>query len=279
MKRKKHDYEAVVSRACELALDVDSLETLAKQLDVPRKSLERILLSVVEPEPGETAFVAFQRYVTTVFVDTKSESLISQLNFYKKQARHWKKEIGNRQAWFDDLQETVAVLQTKPVPVPSPRPDSEGKTDHVVVLDVSDYHYGADTVSTGQLGIFPVYDPSIAAAAINAVFERAVNLVKKWESYMNIVAFVLNMKGDLVEHAFLRDGHRGRVAFGPPRQVFELVQILNANIKMLAQHFPKVFVTCVGGNHGRGAKKFGAGLPNENYDWLVGKTLSLLMEN
>lgn len=279
MSGTKRNYEAVVSAACEIALDIDSLETLAKRLDVPRKSLERILLSVVEVEPGETIFAAFKRYVATVFVDAKTESLVGQLDFYKRRAKALKKQIGNRQSWFDELQEIVSVLQTRPVPVPDLELNPKGKTDHVIVLDASDWHYGADTVSTGQLGIFPVYDPVIATAAINAIFERTVKLAKKWESYMNVVAVVLNMKGDLVEHAFLRDGHRGRVAFGPPRQVFELVQILNANIKMLAEHFPKVHVTCVGGNHGRSDKKFGAGLPNESYDWLVGKTIGLLMEN
>jgi len=206
--------------------------------------------------------------------------LVQQLDFYKKRATALEKEIGNRQAWFDNLGEIVSVLQTKPVPIPKLKKDVEGKTNHVVMLDGNDWHYGADTASTGQLGIFPVYNPQIAKKAIDAVFARAVSLVKKWEkSYMNVVAFVVNMKGDLGEHGYLRQGHRARVAFGPPQQVFELVQILNANIKMLAQHFPKVIVTDVGGNHGRNDPKPGAGLPNENFDWLIGKVLGLLLEN
>lgn len=279
MSQFKYDYESVISEACKLALDLKSLDTLAKRMGVPRKSLETILLTATETEPGETVFEAFQRYASTVFVDVGTESLVQQLGTYKKRAKALEKQLGNTQAWFDQMREIVSVLQTKPVPVPTPEIISDEKSDHVVMLDGSDWHYGADTASTGQLGIFPVYNPSIAHAAINAVFERAVKLVKKWESYMNVVAFVLNLKGDLVEHAFLREGHRGRVAFGPPRQVFELVQILSANVKMLAQHFPKVIVTCVGGNHGRAAPKPGAGLPNESFDWLAGKTLSLLMEN
>lgn len=279
MAKKVYDYGAVISKACDCIMDLSSFDALSKRLGVPASSLTRILRTVVEAEPGETLFTATQRYAATVLVDVKTESLVQQVNFYKKRSKALEKQLGQREAWFDELREIVSVLQTRPVPVPELREGAGGRTDHVVVLDGSDWHYGADTASTGQLGIFPVYNPDIARVAIDEVFERSVNLVKKWDSYMNVVAFVLNLKGDLVEHAFLRRGHRGRVAFGPPRQVFELVQILSANVRMLASHFPRVVVTCVGGNHGRGDPKFGAGLPSENYDWLVGKILGLLMEN
>lgn len=276
---RKHDYEQVIKRACEIALDVSSLAALSDAIGINRKSLEAILLTAVTPELGETVFEAFQRYAATVFLDTETGSLIEQLSFYKKRTKALEKELHNRQAWFDNLRETVSVLKTKPVPVPHLQAGTQGKTDHVVVLDCSDWHYGADTVKTGQLGIFPVYNPEIARAAITAVFERAIGITKKWESFMNIITFVVNLKGDLVEQAYLREGHRGRVAFGPPRQVFEILQIINANVKLLASHFPKVIVTDVGGNHGRTAQKAGAGLPNESFDWLIGKTLGMLMEN
>jgi|GEM_PF-3824960 len=279
--QKQLDYDSIVEKARKCVPphgDCISLEDLATLVDVPRTSLARALRGIVKPSPGESLYSAFAKYVAGTTLDTELASLTEQLSHYKRLANRYEKDLGNRQAWFDELREIVSVLQTSPVPVPKAKKDAK-RTEHVAFLKCSDWHYGADTARGEPLGVFPVYNPTISKQAINALFERTVSLVSHWDNYMDVVAFVVSLEGDLVEHGFLRKGHRGRVAFGPPRQVIELAQILYANIQMLASEYPVVKVTCVGGNHGRSDPQPGAGLPSENYDWLIGQILKMLFVN
>jgi len=276
MSPRKHDPEAVIKRARALAPECVSFDELARRMGVSRTSLGRIISSVVEVEPGETLFTAFQRYIGATDIDPGALAVAHELRYFKQRVKALEKELASEQAWHDVLRDVAAMLRSDPIPVPSLPPEVSKKSHHIGMLNVADVHLGAK--ESANLGLLPWYNVEIAKAAINALFQRTVGLFDRLD-YITWDAVIVHFLGDIVEHSDLRRGQRRRVEMGVADQVVEGAYLFAQNIRMLAGKYPKVYVTGVPGNHGRIFQKPGVAAPWDNFDWLMYKLLEALLAN
>lgn len=277
MGAQKYDPEIVLEDAKRVAPQCVSLADVARRLRIDRRTLGSILDSRVDTGPHETLFQALLAISDASSIDVSESAVFEQLRYWRAKAKEAEKQLGQREWFVDTLREVVSVLSTEPVEFPEPYEIPSGKSEHVAMLLLSDLHYG---LKTYNLGVFPEYNSEVAQHAIKEIFVRTLSLIEKnTRGYMDIQHMVINLAGDLVEHNFLRKGHRGEVDRHVVKQVSELARLLAEGIKVFARAFPKVYVTGIPGNHGRADPIPGAGDPTESFDWLTFDFLSELLSN
>ncbi len=270
----KHDPEVVLGDAKKLAPQCRSLGELARRLGINRRSLDSVLRQRLEVTGDETLFETLLALAEATDVDVSEAAVFEQLRYWRARSKELEKQLGRREWFLDTLQEVVAVLQAEPVKFPQPYKKPAGKSEHTTMLLISDLHYG---LKAKNLGVFSEYNSEVAKQAIGEIFVRALSIVEKKSSYMDIQRVIINLAGDLVEHNFLRRGHRGQVDRHVVMQVVELSQFLSLGIQMFAERFPEVYVTGVPGNHGRADPLPGAGDPTESFDWMSFKFLEAIL--
>lgn len=274
MSAPKYDHDVILADAKRLAPQCSTITELARFMDMNKRTLQGIISKYVDRGPHESTFRALLALSDATDVDVAEAAVYEQLRYWKSRAKEMEKRLGQGEWFFDTLREVVAVLQSEPVAFPKPYGVPAGKSEHATLLLVSDLHYG---LKADNLGVFPEYNSEVAKQAIGEIFVRALSIVEKKSSYMDIQRVVINLAGDLVEHNFLRRGHRGQVDKHVVMQVVELSQFLSQGIQMFAERFPKVYVTGVPGNHGRADPTPGAGDPTESFDWMTFKFIETIL--
>lgn len=138
----------------------------------------------------------------------------------------------------------------------------------VPTLFASDWHWG-EVVDPSQIGGVNEFNLEIAHARARNLVNYAIDLLENHmvnPSYPGIV-FVLG--GDMVSG----DIHDELVATNEVEimpTVIDLFGVLIWCINVLAEHFGRVFVPCVTGNHGRATHKIRAkGRNYTSFDWLL----------
>jgi len=138
----------------------------------------------------------------------------------------------------------------------------------VPTLFASDWHWG-EVVDPEQINGVNKFNLRIAHARAKKLVERSIDLLKNHMVNPTYPGIVFPLGGDMVSgdiHDELRESNE--LATIPT--VLDLLEVLCASVKALADAFGHVHVPCVTGNHGRSTIKIRAkGRVHTSYDWLL----------
>ncbi len=138
----------------------------------------------------------------------------------------------------------------------------------VPTLFASDWHWG-EVVDQEQINGVNKYNLRIAHARAKRMVERSIDLLKNHMVNPSYPGIVFSLGGDMVSgdiHDELRESNE----LPTIPTVLDLLEVLCACIKSLADAFGHIHVPCVTGNHGRNTLKMRAkGRVHTSYDWLL----------
>lgn len=146
--------------------------------------------------------------------------------------------------------------------------------DHVGIptLFLTDTHFD-EVVDPAQVDGVNAYDRRIAELRLRRAFEGAVKLSRDYLSGVRYEGIFLLLGGDIFSgliHEELRETNEATIF----ESIVHWLEHLEAGIRLLQEHFGRVHVVAVVGNHGRRTKrprhKFRA---QDNFDWLVYKLI------
>lgn len=170
--------------------------------------------------------------------------------------------------------ELIASIENRKLQPPKwLAPKRKGKGESAIACAMlSDCHFD-EVVFPEQIGFVNAYNRDIAKARLRRFFENVVRLSRDYIKGVNVDGFALCLGGDLLSgqiHPELVETNEGRLLEG----VFIWADELAAGIKMLADHFGRLYICGVVGNHGRMTlkprSKFRAW---DNFDWLLYRML------
>ena len=144
---------------------------------------------------------------------------------------------------------------------------STGENTGVPTLFASDWHFD-EVVDPRQINGINAFDRKIATERVKAMFAKTVDLLIHHMHKPTYDYFVLNLGGDMLSgniHEELRETNEAPVS----QSMMYLHDLLVGGIDLLKQHFPRIVVNCVPGNHGRWDKKPRAkNRVYETYEWI-----------
>ncbi len=168
------------------------------------------------------------------------------------------------------VREIIMGLSTaKPIaPEWTINPPKASHNPGVPTLMASDWHWG-EVVDPEQINGVNKFNLKIAHARAKKLVDRTVDLLKNHMVNPNYPGIVFALGGDMVSgdiHDELRESNEMQTI----PTVLDLLEVLCACVTSLANHFGKVHVPCVTGNHGRNTLKVRAkGRVHTSYDWLL----------
>jgi len=216
--------------------------------DSARRSAERLVKGQDEAS----------RLVTGLF-DRLAESQLEIRDLHNAKALDHKK-----------IREVIFGLsEAKPdIPTWVINPPKAKHSPGVPTLFASDWHWG-EVVDPEQINGVNKFNLSIAHRRAKALISRTVDLLKNHMVNPTYPGIVFALGGDMVSgdiHDELRESNE--LATIPT--VLDLLEVLCASIRSLADAFGHVHVPCVTGNHGRNTLKIRAkGRNHTSYDWLL----------
>ena len=146
-----------------------------------------------------------------------------------------------------------------------------GKAKHspgVPTLFASDWHWG-EVVDPEQINGVNQFNLKIGHRRAKTLIERTIDLLKCHMTHPEYPGIVFALGGDMVSgdiHDELRESNE--LASIPT--VLDLLEVMIACIRTLADAFGKVHIPAVTGNHGRTTQKIRMkGRHHTSYDWLL----------
>ena len=158
-------------------------------------------------------------------------------------------------------------------------PPSSSKRHHGTwTVMLSDLHLD-EVVNVHEVMGMNKLNRSISEMRLNKIFQGVVKIADEWHSGISVDGLVLQLGGDIfagVIHDELRRTNAAPILDTLDYWIDPMVQ----GITMLAEHFGKVYIPCVVGNHGRYDRKPLAKLrARENYEWFFYKTLARVISD
>lgn len=173
-----------------------------------------------------------------------------------------------------DVNEIKRVLGTLSLEVDKITPPEwiitpqSSKADGVPTLMLSDWH-GGEVVVPSQINYVNEYNVSIMRQRAVTLIDSAVHLLQIIDPKMRYPGIVLPLGGDMVSGNIHEELTATNEIQSMPA-VLELYEILASIISRVADIFGRVFVPCVGGNHGRNTKKtWHKDRNHTSFDWLI----------
>lgn len=144
------------------------------------------------------------------------------------------------------------------------------KHSAIPTLLLTDLHYD-EVVKPEQIGGLNAYTRAIADQRIRRAFNGSILMARDYLSGVQYDGMNLFLGGDLLSgiiHEELRETNAAVIT----ESIVSVVEPLEAGILQLAEHFGKVHVSAVVGNHGRNTRKPRAkNRATDSFDWLVAK--------
>lgn len=172
---------------------------------------------------------------------------------------------------FNDLIQQAENKTLNPPQWLQPKKRAQKETAIACAM-LSDCHFD-EQVFPDQIGYVNAYNRDIAKARLKKFFENTIRLSRDYVNGVKLDGLCLCLGGDLISgqiHPELVETNEGRLLEG----VFLWADQLAAGLQMLADHFGRVYVCGVVGNHGRlhhkPRAKFRAW---DNFDWLLYRML------
>lgn len=170
----------------------------------------------------------------------------------------------------DFIKSQIIKLSREPVEVPTwlVRSKPTRNAPGVPTLFASDWHW-AEVVDHKQIGGVNEYDLEIAHARARRMIEVTIDLLNNHMVNPSYPGIVFALGGDMLSG----DIHEELTATNEVEimpALTDLFGVLTWCIQTLADHFGRVFVPCVSGNHGRNTQKIRAkGRNYTSFDWLL----------
>lgn len=138
----------------------------------------------------------------------------------------------------------------------------------VPTLFLSDFHWG-EVVHPSQINNVNQFNLSIARKRLQYTVETGIHLCKLLSAKMDYPGIVCALGGDMISGNIHEELMASNEIPTMPT-VLDLYGHLITAIEALADNFGKVFLPCVGGNHGRDTHKIWAkGRNHTSFDWLL----------
>lgn len=142
----------------------------------------------------------------------------------------------------------------------------------VPTLFMSDLHWG-EVVFSDQVGGKNAFNPRIAKKRVRTLIENTIHLLKDHMVNPEYPGIVLALGGDMFS-GDIHDELKESNAQTTLESVVDLYGVMVWVIEELLKHFPKIFIPCVTGNHGRMTKKVQhKNRVYSNFDWQLYKFL------
>ena len=158
------------------------------------------------------------------------------------------------------------------------KPGASKSAPGVPTLFASDWHWG-ENVDPNQVNNVNSYNMKIAHKRAKKMIEVAIDLLNNHMVNPKYPGIVFALGGDMVSG----DIHEELMATNDAEimpVVIDLFGVLIWCIETLADRFGKVFVPCVGGNHGRNTHKIrNKGRNFTSFDWLTYQFLAKHFES
>lgn len=145
----------------------------------------------------------------------------------------------------------------------------KGKSHHATITAfLSDTHFD-ERVTASEMNGVNSYNRKVAELRLRKFFDTSVKLTRDYIAGVKIDGLVLPLGGDMVTGNIHEELERTNDAPILDTCLHWAEQIA-AGIEMQLKFFPKIFVPCVVGNHGRLRKKpQHKTVARDNYDWLI----------
>lgn len=145
----------------------------------------------------------------------------------------------------------------------------KGKVHHATITAfLSDTHFD-EVVSASEMNGVNSYNRKIAEIRLRKFFDMSIRLTRDYIAGVKIDGLVLPLGGDMVTGNIHEELERTNDAPILDTCLHWAEQIC-AGMEMQLKFFPKIFVPCVVGNHGRLRKKpQHKAVARDNYDWLI----------
>jgi hypothetical protein len=174
----------------------------------------------------------------------------------------------------DRVREEIFGLANTPIKQPTwaLKTSSKGSSPGIPSVLWSDWHWG-EVVLPGQIHFKNEFNVTVAKRRLQKLVERTVALCFRHMVNPNYPGIVVNLGGDLVSG----DIHDELVETNELTSAQTLIDIVGSlawALKHIADHFGKVWVIAVAGNHGRMTKKPRAkNRAFTNFDWVIAQLL------
>lgn len=171
------------------------------------------------------------------------------------------KERTDRDIVTDILKEIVPKIDFTPKPLPERKPKNNKE---IVVLNLNDIHIGR-------------YPRELLQKKADYLVSSALEIVEIQRGKATIDELVINMVGDIVDGDGIFPNQPYEQKFHLMDQMFSIgLPVISGMINELSNHFKKVTLNCVYGNHGR-VSKFTD--PELNFDLIFYNILKLATQN
>lgn len=185
---------------------------------------------------------------------TQEDRLKLELQAARRDIKSLTREADTAEKIRAAIYSLAARTPEPPAWLSQPRKKSDGIRGVPVTL-WSDWHYG-ETVRPEEVGGMNEFTSEIAAARIIKLVDTTISLCSEHmgKGEQSWPGIVVCLGGDMISG----DIHEELVATSDrttQQCINELTDHLAAALERLADHFGKVFVPCVVGNHGRATKK------------------------
>ena len=208
----------------------------------------------------------------------------SETQMLKRQVKELKKEVTMAEKEMLDaeaIKAKIMKISTLEATPPSWILKSTKKHDHlpgIPSLFCSDWHFG-EFVDPNQIAGKNSFSVKIAKARIRRLVENTINLLKNHIVDPTYPGIVLILGGDMTSGDIHEELSETNEISGL-QTVVELYDCLSWVIDTLLDHFPKVFVPSVTGNHGRLTRKpRNKNRVYTNLDWLISCLLEKRYKN
>jgi hypothetical protein len=187
------------------------------------------------------------------------------------------KEAKSRADTADLVREWIGSAQEALTQVEPPKWLSEPKkvgAPGVPTIQLSDFHWG-EVVKPEQIGGVNQFNLKIARQRLEHVIQGAIKISRILSPEMAYPGIVAPLLGDMIS-GNIHDELSATNELNTMPTVLDLFRHLVASITLLADTFGRVFLPCVGGNHGRDTKKTWAKDRNHtSFDWLLYQFLAV----
>lgn len=154
-----------------------------------------------------------------------------------------------------------------------PHPTSPG----VPTLFCSDWHW-AEVVKASQINGVNTYSVKIAHERVRALVASALHLLRILSPKMDYPGIVVPLGGDMIS-GNIHDELTATNEFNTMPTILDLFGVLVWVIEELLKVFPRVFLPCVTGNHGRDTHKiWNKDRHATSFDWLLYNLLAKRFE-
>lgn len=190
-------------------------------------------------------------------------SLISQ----NRKLRHNIKEARGEINRLVRSVEIASELKYQSLCIPKFAAPGVEKGHAIACAMLSDTHFD-EVVRPEEIGFVNAYNRDIATSRLQRYFRSLVKLKGVHLSGINIDGLVLMLAGDMVSGT-IHDELVATNEFSITDTIVYYTEQLIAGINLLLEHYKKIFVPCVVGNHGRLTPKVKyKGAVTDNYDYL-----------